>query len=298
MGLGIEDAKKYAILSDIMGIEDHLGDMDFKVTGTSKGVTAMQMDVKSLHLTSGILRDALKQAKEGRAYILKAMLSTLPESRKAVSAFAPKIKVVKIPVEKIGEVIGPGGKVIKKIIAETGAQVEVEDDGSVNISGMDVAGVDKAVAWVESLVKEVKAGEIYEGTVVRIQPFGAFIEVLPGKDGMVHVSDMAEGFVSNPEDIVHIGDKVQVRVKEIDELGRINLSMLLDPAKDKEKAERRQSSGEGGAGGYRGDRGPRRFDRGTRGGDSGRRFGGGHSSGPHFPASRYFDQGKKDDFNR
>jgi polyribonucleotide nucleotidyltransferase len=298
MGLVIEDAKKYAILSDIMGIEDHLGDMDFKVTGTSKGVTAMQMDVKSLHLTSGILRDALKQAKEGRAYILKAMLSTLPESRKAVSAFAPKIKVVKIPVEKIGEVIGPGGKVIKKIIAETGAQVEVEDDGSVNISGMDVAGVDKAVAWVESLVKEVKAGEIYEGTVVRIQPFGAFIEVLPGKDGMVHVSDMAEGFVSNPEDIVHIGDKVQVRVKEIDELGRINLSMLLDPAKDKEKAERRQSSGEGGAGGYRGDRGPRRFDRGTRGGDSGRRFGGGHSSGPHFPASRYFDQGKKDDFNR
>jgi polyribonucleotide nucleotidyltransferase len=299
MGLVIEDDKKFAILSDIMGIEDHMGDMDFKVTGTEKGVTAMQMDVKSLHLTPEILKAAIKQAKEGRAFILKAMLEALPEPRTGVSAFAPKIKVVKVPVEKIGEVIGPGGKIIKKIIAETGAQVEVEDDGSVNISGMDLAMVDKAVAWVESLVKEVKAGEIYEGTVVRIQPFGAFIEVLPGKDGMVHVSDMAEGFVSNPEDIVHIGDKVQVRVKEIDELGRINLSMLLDPAKDKEKAERRQTAPS--TGGFSGDRGPRRFDRGTRGGDSGRRFGGppmGRSSGPHFPASRYFDQGKKDDFSR
>jgi polyribonucleotide nucleotidyltransferase len=294
MGLVIEDTKKYAILSDIMGIEDHMGDMDFKVTGTAKGITAMQMDVKTLNLTSAILKEALKQAKEGRAFILKAMLSVLPEPRKTISAYAPKIKVVKVPVEKIGEVIGPGGKIIKKIIAETGAEVEVEDDGSVNISGKDPVAVDKAVAWVESLVKEVKAGEIYEGTVVRIQPFGAFIEVLPGKDGMVHVSDMAEGFVSNPEDIVHIGDKVQVRVKEIDELGRINLSMLLDPAKDKEKADRRQS-GSSSPGGFTGDRGPRRFSGGGRGGDSGRRFGGGgHSSGPHFPTSRYFDQGKKD----
>jgi polyribonucleotide nucleotidyltransferase len=294
MGLIVEDEKNVAVLSDIIGMEDHMGDMDFKVTGTTKGITALQLDVKTLKLTTKILEKALKQSKEARAFILESMLKTLKEPRNKVSTFAPKIKMVKIPVEKIGELIGPGGKNIKRIIAETGAQVDVEDDGSVNISGIDSAGVEKAIAEVEALTKEVVAGEIYEGTVMRIQPFGAFIEILPGKDGMVHVSDMAEEFVKNPEDIVKIGDKVQVRVKEIDNLGRINLSMNMDPSKDKPREERPRGGG-GGRGFGSGDRGPRRF--GGRGFRDERRFDDRRtSSGPHFPTSRFL--GDKKDYNR
>lgn len=275
MGLVIEDPKKYVILSDITGLEDYMvGDMDFKVAGTEKGITAMQLDVKTLNLNLEILTKALAQAKEGRAKILKSILETLAEPRKSVSAFAPKIKVVKISPEKIGEIIGPGGKMIRKIIAETGAQVEVEDDGSVNISGMTSEAVAAAVARIEALTKEVAAGEIYEGEVKRIQPFGAFVEILPGKDGLVHVSDMKEEFVSNPNEVVKVGDKVQVRVKEIDDLGRINLSMLLDPSKDKPRGERREGGG-----------GRRPFPR--------RDFGPRQPSGPHFPTSRFVaDRGK------
>ena len=297
MGLILESDKKYAVLSDIAGIEDFNGDMDFKVAGTEKGVNALQLDVKTLNLTLPVLKDALAQAKKGREFIMKKILETLPEARKAVSTHAPKIKVVKVPVEKIGEVIGPGGRVIKKIIAETGAQVEVSDDGSVNISSPSEESMNKAVTWVEALIKEVQAGEIYEGTVVRIQPFGAFVEVLPGKDGMVHVSDMGEGFVADPNDVVKIGDKVQVRVKEIDSLGRINLSMRMDPSKDQPREER-SSSGGGRGFGDRGRSGGGRRPGGFRGGDRGgeRRFGGdrgGASSGPHFPTSRYMDPKKK-----
>jgi polyribonucleotide nucleotidyltransferase len=279
MGLVIEDAKKYVVLSDIMGLEDYMvGDMDFKVAGTEKGITAMQLDVKTLNLSTEILAKALDQAKEGRAQILKSILETLDEPRKKVSTFAPKIKVVKIPPEKIGEIIGPGGKMIRKIIAETGAQVEVEDDGSVNISGMTEEAVDAAVVKIEGLTKEVVAGEIYEGEVKRIQPFGAFVEILPGKDGLVHVSDMGEGFVKNPEDVVKLGDKFKVRVKEVDNLGRINLSMNMDPAKDKPRERR-----EGFSGGSR-SFGPRpRRDFGSRP----------SSGGPHFPTSRFIDQKKK-----
>lgn len=274
MGLIIE-GDKHAILTDINGMEDFLvGDMDFKVTGTGKGITALQLDVKTLGLTNPILKEALVQAKVARAEVLASILKTLPSPREKVSAFAPKIKVVRIPVEKIGAVIGPGGKMIRKIIAETGAEVEVEDDGSVNISGINEEAVASAVAKVEALVKEVKAGEIYEGEVKRIQPFGAFIEILPGKEGMVHVSDMGEGFVKDPNDVVSLGQKVQVRVKEIDDLGRINLSMRMDPSTDKPREER--------------PRFPRRdFNRGPRRDFSHRpRFGGERSSGPHFPTSR------------
>jgi len=285
MGLVIED-KKVAILSDIIGMEDFNGDMDFKVAGTQKGITALQMDVKTLNLTAKILKDALAQAKEGRAFILKSILETLPSPREKVSLYAPKIKVVKIPVEKIGELIGPGGKMIRKIIAETGAQVEVEDDGSVSISGSTDEALAKGVERVEALTKEVVAGEIYDGEVKRIQPFGAFVEILPGKDGLVHVSDMADEFVKDPSEKVSIGDKVKVRVKEIDDLGRINLSMRMDPSKDKPKGERR-------------DFGPRgkRFDY-NRGGERpkfsrGPRQGG----GPHFPTSRLLHEEPKD-FNR
>lgn len=270
MGLIIENEKKYAVLSDILGLEDQLGDMDFKVAGTQKGITSLQLDVKTLNLTPKILKEALAQAKEGREKILKVMLETISSPREKVSTFAPKIKVVKVPVEKIGEVIGPGGRMIKKIIAETGAQVEVEDDGSVNISGTSDEAVMQASARIEALTKEVTAGEIYDGEVKRIQPFGAFVEILPGKDGLVHVSDMGEGFVKDPSEVVKVGDKLKVRVKEIDDLGRINLSMRLDPSKDVKRPPR-----------------PRFERRDNRGGFRGR------SEGPHFPTSRFLDDRKK-----
>ncbi|OGM26045.1 polyribonucleotide nucleotidyltransferase [Candidatus Woesebacteria bacterium RIFCSPHIGHO2_01_FULL_39_28] len=283
MGLIIDSEKKYAVLSDIMGVEDFNGDMDFKVAGTGKGITALQLDVKTLNLTTTILKDALNQAKEGRAKILKTMLETLSSPREKVSTLAPKIKVVKVPVEKIGEVIGPGGRTIKKIISETGAQIEVEDDGSVNISGVTEESVAAAVTRVEALTKEVAAGEIYDGVVKRIQPFGAFVEVLPGKEGLVHVSDMSQDFVKDPNDVVKIDDSVKVRVKEIDDLGRINLSMLLDASQDKPRQRRPVN-----------DRGGRSFGR--SGFSDRRRFRERGFSGPHFPASRLV--GDKKDFGR
>jgi len=309
MGLVTEGDKTF-ILTDIAGIEDFNGDMDFKVAGTEQGITAMQLDVKTLSLTLPILKEALAQAKVARQDVMKAIKAAISEPRKAVSVHAPKIKTIKIKTEKIGEVIGPGGKIIKKIIAETGAEVEVEDDGTVNISGINAEGVDKAVAWVESLVKEVVPGEIYMGTVTRLMNFGAFVEVLPGKEGLVHVSDMSTEFVKDPAEIVSVGQSVEVRVKEIDEMGRTNLTMILDP----EKAREKRAGGGGGSrgpqgGGYqRRDTGPRNdWNRSPRGGDGrGPRRDGGRpprrdfgesrqdAGGPHFPASRLLSNDKKD----
>lgn len=281
MGLIVEDAKNYAVLTDIIGLEDFNGDMDFKVAGTSKGITALQLDVKTLSLTPEILGKALEQSKGARANVLKVIVEAIATPRATVSKYAPKIKQVKIPVEKIGEVVGSGGKTIKKIIAETGAEVNVEDDGSVNITSSDPEALQKAIEWVEGLVKDVKPGEIYEGTVVRIQPFGAFVNILPGKDGMVHVSDMGrEEFVSDPNDVVKIGDKVQVRVKEVDDMHRINLSMNMDPSKDKPKEDR------GGRGGFGGGRSGGGFRGGDRGGRS---FGGSREGG--------FSRGPRRDFS-
>jgi polyribonucleotide nucleotidyltransferase len=247
MGM-ISDGAKEVILSDIIGQEDFNGDMDFKVAGTKQGITAIQMDVKTTDLSIKTIEKILKQAQVGRFFILEKMLSVLAKSRTAVSKFAPKIEVVHIPVEKIGEVIGPGGKIIKKIIAETGAIVDVEDDGSVSISSTDNEAVQKAVEWVKNLVREVKAGEVFEGTVKRIQPFGAFVEVLPGKEGLVHVSRMSTEYVNDPNEVVTLGQKVTVRVTEIDDQHRINLSMILD-AKDEKPLPERNNFGE------------RRFDR-------------------------------------
>jgi len=315
MGLIIEDEKNFAVLSDIMGIEDFNGDMDFKVAGTEKGITALQLDVKTLNLTSEILSKALEQSKDARAKVMKVITDTLAAPRSTVSQYAPKIKVVKIPVDKIGEFIGPGGKNIKKLSADTGCQFNTEDDGSVAISGIDPEKMAQAVAYVEGFSKVVTAGEIYDGEVVRIMPFGAFVNILPGKDGMVHVSDMGkEEFVKDAGDVVSIGQKVQVRVKEIDDMGRINLSMNLDPAKDKPREERPRSGGFGGPsrGGFGGPRreggfsrggfggrpparrayGPEGFSRGPR-----RDFGSpdrGEAGGPHFPTSRLVDDSKKD----
>jgi len=236
MGL-IKDDKKQVVLSDIIGLEDFNGDMDFKVAGTAKGITAIQMDVKIKDLTIEILQKILSQGKKGREFILGKMLEVLPSSRSQVSKFAPKIEVVHIPVEKIGEIIGPGGRVIRKIISETGAGVEVEDDGKVNISAPDKEAVEKAVAWIKGLTREVKPGEIFEGTVKRIQPFGAFVEVLPGKEGLVHISRMSNNYVKDPAEIVKVGQKVKVVVTEIDDQGRINLSMVFGSKNDSSRKE-------------------------------------------------------------
>ncbi len=234
---GEDPDKEYVLLTDILGLEDFSGDMDFKVAGTDSGITAIQLDVKIKGLNIAQIKETFERAKIARLEILQKMLSVIPTSREEVSAFAPKIEIVKIPVEKIGEVIGPGGKVIKNIIATTGATVDVEDNGSVAISGTSEEAVQKAVEWVKSLTREITVGEAFEGEVKRILPFGAFVEFLPGKEGMVHVSKMSTEFVNNPNDVVQIGQKVKVRVVEIDDQGRINLSMLFGAdAEAKEKA--------------------------------------------------------------
>lgn len=300
MGLIIKDSKKYKILTDIVGVEDGSGDMDLKIAGTKNGITAAQLDVKTLDLTIKIIKEVLEQAKKAREEILKVMKGTLDKPRKELSKHAPKIKQIRIPKEKIGELIGPGGKTIKRIIAETGTQVDVDDDGVVNVSGIDKDGVVKAVEQVELLIKEVEPGEIYKGIVKRIQPFGVFVEVLPGKEGLVYISDMSEEFVKDPADEVNEGDEVEVRVKEIDNLGRINLSMILDPQKEKKKVGRRR----GGRNDY-GKTYERRRERSNfRDRDRGRGRGRGFNrrpdrnrstrgGGPHFPTSRLLDEAKK-----
>lgn len=218
----------YQLLTDIIGLEDFSGDMDFKVAGTDAGITAIQLDVKNSGLTDQQVKEILDRAKTARLSILEKMLSVIPESRANLSEFAPKIEMVQIPVEKIGELIGPGGKTIKNIIAQTGATVDVEDDGSVTVSGTDDEAVGKALEWVKSLTREVHVGEEFEGPVKRILPFGAFVEILPGKEGMVHVSKMGQGYVNSPEEVVSLDEIVKVRVMEIDDQGRINLTMKLD----------------------------------------------------------------------
>ena len=246
--------KKFILLTDIMGIEDFAGDMDFKVAGTKKGITAIQLDIKIDGLTDEMIEGTFDRARVARLKILEKMLSVIAAPRKSLSQYAPKVQVVKIPVEKIGEVIGPGGKMIRQIIATTGATVDVEDDGSVMISGVDQTAVQKAVDWVTGLTRDVTVGEEFEGEVKRILPFGAFVEILPGKEGMVHVSQMSTTYVNNPNDVVKIGQKVHVRVMEIDDQHRIYLSMLFgDDAKRAPQRERREPSFR-----PRG-RGPRRF---------------------------------------
>ena len=230
MGMVSKD-DKYVILTDILGLEDFSGDMDFKVAGTDSGVTAIQLDVKILGLTIEQIKEVFERAKKARLFILEKMIAVVGTGKKNVSEYAPKIEQVQVPVDKIGEVIGPGGRVIKSIIATTGATVDVEDSGVVTISGTDKDAVAKAVEWVKGIVREVKVGEIFEeAEVKRVLPFGAFVEFLPGKEGMVHVSKMKEGFVRNPLDVVAIGQKVKVKVIEIDDQGRTNLSMLFGEA--------------------------------------------------------------------
>lgn len=244
MGL-ITDKEKYVILTDILGLEDFGGDMDFKVAGSKDGITAIQLDVKIDGITLPQVEETLKRAKDGRIYILEKMLAVLSESRKQLSQYAPKVAMISIPQEKIGEIIGPGGKVIRQIIADTGCDVNVDDDGKVTIAGTDAVSVDKAYNWIAGIIKVVQPEEVYEGIVKRILPFGAFVEILPGKEGMVHVSQMAAGFVSNPTDVVQIGQQVKVRVLETDDQGRINLSMLFGEDAKKQPPRKRESRDHG-----------------------------------------------------
>ena len=217
----------YVLLTDIMGIEDFSGDMDFKVAGTKSCITSIQLDIKNDGLTDKMIKETLERARIARLSILEKMLAVVPTPRKTISQYAPKVHVVKIPTEKIGEVIGPGGKMIRAIMVATTTDIDVDDDGSVVISGTTEESVAKASAWVEGLTREIVVGEEFEGEVKRILPFGAFVEIMPGKEGMVHVSQMAAGFVNRPEDVVSIGQKVKVRVIEVDEQKRVNLSMLF-----------------------------------------------------------------------
>jgi polyribonucleotide nucleotidyltransferase len=230
MGL-IKEGEHISILTDIQGMEDHLGDMDFKVAGTAKGVTAIQMDIKIDGIDRNILAQALEQAREGRLFILGKMMEVLAEPRKQLSPYAPKIVTLKIDPEKIRDVIGSGGKVINKIIDDTGVKIDIEQDGTIYISSTDEEANQRAKSIIEGIVKVVEVGDIYEGTVKRIEKFGAFVEILPNKEGLVHISQLAHERVKRVEDVVHIGDRIRVVVTEIDALGRINLSRkaLLGP---------------------------------------------------------------------
>ncbi|AZJ21902.1 polyribonucleotide nucleotidyltransferase [Bacillus wiedmannii] len=238
MGL-VKTGEHYTILSDIQGMEDHLGDMDFKVAGTAKGVTALQMDIKIDGLSREILEEALQQAKVGRVHILNHMLSVIAEPRTELSAYAPKIITMTINPDKIRDVIGPSGKQINKIIEETGVKIDIEQDGTVFISSINQEMNDKAKKIIEDIVREVQVGEIYEGKVKRVEKFGAFVELFSGKDGLVHISELALERVGKVEDVVKIGDVITVKVIEIDKQGRVNLSrkVLLKEEQEKEAAK-------------------------------------------------------------
>ena len=223
MGL-VKKGDNYTVLTDIQGMEDHLGDMDFKVAGTAQGVTALQMDIKIEGLSREILEEALQQAKVGRMQILNHMLSTISSTREDLSAYAPKIKVMTIKVEKIRDVIGPGGKQINEIIDKTGVKIDIEQDGTVYILHHNTENINQAMEMIEDIVREVEIGKIYLGKVVRIEKFGAFVEIFPGQDGLVHISQLAEERVAKTEDVVNIGDQIYVKVTEVDDRGRVNLS--------------------------------------------------------------------------
>ncbi|MGH2479012.1 MAG: polyribonucleotide nucleotidyltransferase, partial [Ktedonobacteraceae bacterium] len=219
-----ERADKWAVMSDIQGIEDALGDMDFKVAGTADGVTALQMDIKVKGITYEIMAKALEQAREGRMFIMEKMLDTIDAPREELSPFAPRIQTVKINPDKIGAVIGPGGKTIRKIQEESGAKLDIEDDGSVHISAVSGDAMQIAIDAVRALTEEVEVGRIYTGTVRRLVDFGCFVEILPGKEGLVRTSQLADYQVMRPEDVVSVGDEITVMVIEVDPQGRVNLS--------------------------------------------------------------------------
>ena len=223
MGL-VRDGDDYSILTDIQGMEDALGDMDFKVAGTTKGITAIQMDIKIAGITRDILASALAQAKQGRAFILEKMLACIDKPAAELSPYAPRVEVITIDIDKIRDVIGTGGKVVRKIIDETGVDVDIHEDGNIFITSPNMEAMDRARKMIEDIVREVEVGEVYTGRVTRFLKFGAFVELLPGKEGLCHISQLAKHRVESVEDVVKIGDQLDVKVIEIDEKGRINVS--------------------------------------------------------------------------
>lgn len=268
MGL-ISDNGRYAILTDILGTEDHLGDMDFKVAGTKQGITALQMDIKIQGITSALMTEALEQARRGRLEIMEKMLAVMPESRPELKPHVPRITVVQIPVDKIGAVIGPGGKMIRSIQDETGAKIDIDEDGSVFIASSDADSARRARERVEALTETAVIGRIYTGKVVRVADFGAFVEILPNIDGMVHISQLDSQRVEKVEDVVRLGDEITVMVTDIDSAGKIRLSRqaVLEGWTAEEAAERdrgRSGSSRPGGGSHGGGRGNDR--RGQRGG--------------------------------
>ncbi len=290
MGLILE-GKDFAVISDILGDEDHLGDMDFKVAGTSEGVTSLQMDIKVAGITEEIMKTALAQAKDGRAHILGEMAKALDHTREELSAHAPRIETMSIPKDKIREVIGTGGKVIREIVAETGAKVDIDDDGVIKISSSDLSQIEAARNWIKGIVAEPEVGTIYTGKVASVVDFGAFVTFMPGKDGLVHVSEIKNERVENVRDVLSEGQEVKVKLVEVDQRGKVRLSMrLVDQETGEELPDTRppREPREGGDRGPRGDRGDRHRgggrDRGPRrdgGGDRGpRREGGDRDRGP------------------
>jgi polyribonucleotide nucleotidyltransferase len=278
MGLILE-GKDFAVISDILGDEDHLGDMDFKVAGTELGVTSLQMDIKVAGITEEIMAQALKQAKAGRAHILAEMAKGLDHTRTEMSAHAPRIETISIPKDKIREVIGTGGKVIREIVAETGAKVDIEDDGTIKIASSDLAKIEAAKNWIIGIVAEPEVGKIYTGKVVSMVDFGAFVNFMGAKDGLVHISEIKEERVGKVADVLSEGQEVKVKVLGVDDRGKVRLSMRLvnqetgeelpdtrPPREERPRGERGDRDRGGrdrdrGRGGRDRDRGPRR-DRG------------------------------------
>ena len=224
MGIIVGKDEKFKVLTDIQGLEDHYGDMDFKVAGTDQGITALQMDVKVDGVTVEMLAAVLAQSHANRLEILGHITSAIAAPRAEMSQYAPRIIVMHINPEKIRNVIGTGGKIINEIIDETGVQIDIEDDGSIFITSVDKASAQKAQEWIDNLTREVKAGEIFNARVTKIMAFGAFAEILPGQEGLIHISEIADRRIEKVEDVLHVGDMIPVKVKEIDSQGRINLS--------------------------------------------------------------------------
>ena len=262
MGL-IKEGDEYIILTDILGDEDHVGDMDFKVAGTRNGVTALQMDIKLDGLPTEVLKRALEQARCGRVHILDRMDEVLPVHRAELSPYAPRIQTLDIPTDKIRDLIGPGGKIIRGIIEQTGVSIDVEDDGHVTVASADLDALERAMKIIRGIVTDPEPGQVYTGKVVRIMNFGAFVEILPGKDGLVHISELEWGRVGKVEDVCKVGDEMTVKVTEIDSQGRLNLSrrLLLEKPEGFEEHRRddeKRDSDRGGSGRGRSDRRPRR----------------------------------------
>jgi polyribonucleotide nucleotidyltransferase len=272
------DPSKRVLLTDIIGMEDFYGDMDFKVAGTEEGITAIQLDTKAHHLPMDMMREVFSQARDARLKILDVIKGAIETPREELSSFAPRILTVNVPVERIGEIIGPGGKTVRGIVEKTGAKVDINDDGTVFITSTNASGGEQAAKIIRDMVREVEVGEVFTGPVTRIMNFGAFVEIMPGKEGLIRISELDWNFVESVESVLNIGDEVTVKVAEIDDQGRINLSrkaMLPKPEGyvERERAPR-EGGDRGGRGGFGGDRGGRGGDRGGRGGFGGNRGGG------------------------